>query len=355
MPRRPSSKPWYRREKAAWFITIKGRQYRLAKGRENKALAERKLRSLLEQAEKNSLDGYHRTVTRLCDRFLDWVKLNRHPETYDWYRHFLQDFHKRFGRRKAIEVTPDDLNTWTGREEWNSTSRNRAISCVLRAFNFGVRNKLIPYHQLQGMEKPRMKRRTKVLTEAEMTLLLNGTDRHFRDYLEGLRESGARPGELRRLCWPMVDLEKGIAVLDEHKTSHEVDEPRVLVLTERMKELLRKRKSQYPDHEYVFTNKYRKPWTRNAVRLRMQRLRKKLGLDGKVVTYTVRHTYGTDAILKGVDIKTLAALMGHRSISTTQHYTHIARQLDHLKRAAEQATRGASAPAPLERNTPCVA
>jgi integrase len=110
---------------------------------------------------------------------------------------------------------------------------------------------------------------------------------------------------------------------------------RALPLDNRMLRLLsrlaRKRKPA-PD-EFVFVNRFGLPWTSNAVRLRMARLREKLNLgpdeNGEdIVAYSLRHTSATRASARGVRDRVLAELMGHSSTATTQRYQHL--QADHL-------------------------
>ena len=56
-------------------------------------------------------------------------------------------------------------------------------------------------------------------------------------------------------------------------------------------------------------------------------------------SYLVRHTYGTNAVLAGVDVATVAELMGHSSLEmVSQVYLHLADQVTHLQDAARRAT-----------------
>ena len=94
--------------------------------------------------------------------------------------------------------------------------------------------------------------------------------------------------------------------------------------------------------KYVFVNTQGKPWTKNAIRLQITRLRRKLGLD-PVTAYMVRHLFGTQAIMDGTDVVTLSELMGHEDLTLIKNvYTHLAKRPDYLKNALAKATRSAS-------------
>ena len=100
------------------------------------------------------------------------------------------------------------------------------------------------------------------------------------------------------------------------------------------------RKRQPSPDNFIFLNNDGKPWTANAVRWRMKRLRQKVGLGvdengEQVVAYTMRHTSATRASARGVRDKVLAELMGHTNTSTTQRYQHL--QADHLAEAIRRA------------------
>jgi site-specific recombinase XerD len=87
----------------------------------------------------------------------------------------------------------------------------------------------------------------------------------------------------------------------------------------------------------VFRNAAGRPWTGNAVRCCMRRLRKHFTTKGeteKIVAYHVRHTMGTQFTAAGVRDRVLADLMGHSSTRTTARYQHL--QVEHLWEAMEQ-------------------
>ncbi len=148
------------------------------------------------------------------------------------------------------------------------------------------------------------------------------------------------------LRWDQVREDR--LVLKEHKTAGKTRKPRVIWLTEPMKKLLAvlRRDSQ---SEFVFVNSRGKPWTMNAVRLQVGRLKEKLGLAKDVCSYLIRHQWGTQAILGGVDVATVAECMGHTSLDMVSTvYVHLAEQHGHLQDAMQKAARRPAAPTPPE-------
>jgi integrase len=128
-------------------------------------------------------------------------------------------------------------------------------------------------------------------------------------------------------------------VLTQHKTAHATGKPRVIFLTKPMQKLMRVLRAT-SSSDYVFLNARKKPWTVNAIRLRINRIKKKSALAKDVCAYLLRHAWGTNAILNGVDPITVAACMGHSSLDMiSKVYVHLADKHTHLQDAMEKATR----------------
>jgi integrase len=154
----------------------------------------------------------------------------------------------------------------------------------------------------------------------------------FRELLRFLRLSGARTCEASRLTWPDIDLDHALIVLKRHKTSRMQREPkpRVIPLVPELVELLVAIRKRGEPGDHVFHNHRGTPWNRCSPSLRMQRAREKAGIPEEVKLYGLRHAFGTRAVVSGVDIKTLAELMGHTTTRITEHYVHLAGQRSHL-------------------------
>jgi integrase len=162
----------------------------------------------------------------------------------------------------------------------------------------------------------------------------------FRNVLFFLRNTGARPSEMAALTWDAVDFENSVIVLTQHKTRKllRTPRPRVIQMVPEVVKLLRRIKRQEPVADpHVFLSSQGKPWRRDMLGLRLRRFREKVGVPHDATLYGIRHQFGTMAVVNGVDIKTLAELMGHRSTQMTEHYCHLAGHQAHLASAMQRA------------------
>lgn len=100
MARQP--KPWYRQDRAVWCVTINGKRHNLGP---TKKEAMREFHALMREPRR--VRPATTILVQIVDQFLDWVSLNRAPDTYEWYRCRLQDFVDTYGQL-------DLHNEWTG-------------------------------------------------------------------------------------------------------------------------------------------------------------------------------------------------------------------------------------------------
>lgn len=221
-----------------------------------------------------------------------------------------------------------------------------------------MKQRIIPANPFRGISHREGEPRRPMTDEEFDTLLKAALGRKTKKYpspgerfielLRFLRLTGARPGEASQLRWENVDCEAGVITIHKHKTSRvqRIPKPRVVVLTpEVAKFLLEIRKRNEPG-EFVFQTHRLTPWNRSNLSLRIQRTRKKAGLPDDLKLYGTRHAFGTRAIVNGVDIKTLAELMGHSTTRMTEHYLHLSGQRSHLQAAMQKVNSAPPTPQP---------
>lgn len=346
--RRPH--PRFDETRNAWVTRAGGHLKILAKG-PNNATTEAAawdafyvhMAKLGNPVEGSSIPAY--TLGQLADKYGEWMKREvdagrMKPRTLDYYQDHLQKFLDALGgNRPAMGVLPFEVEMFkTG---WHS------VQAVQRLYNWATSMGLLAENPIRSVQRPDLGQRERILTPQETVHLLRASDQDFRSFLLTMRHTIARPQEVRAFQWkhltyqpvPMFTLRdfKSKKRRKDRKTA-----VRVIPLDDRMLRLLNRlaRKRQPSPDDFVFLNGQGKPWTANAVRCRMRRLRDKVGFGPdengeQVVAYTMRHTAATRACSRGVRDKVLAELMGHTSTEMTQRYQHL--QADHLAEAIKRA------------------
>src|SRR5206468_1562755 len=104
--------------------------------------------------------------------------------------------------------------------------------------------------------------------------------------------------------------------------------PLIIGMNDEVEAMLKRRLEKYGQGERVLVNQDGEPWTRNALGLRMRRLRKRAGVQAgergeEFVLYTQRHTFiSTAGMDPSIPKAVRADVAGHTDGRTTRLYTH---------------------------------
>jgi integrase/recombinase XerD len=334
-------KPHFRESDQYWVSMFRGERVKLAKGQENKGSALKRFHELMAQeAIAGPPESPDPTVAAICEAFLDWSARHNALRTYEFYKMFLQDFCTEHCPLRVAGLKPFHVTRWIdGHYRWNATTRRQAITSLKRALNWAVDEGYISANPIRRVKKPDGQRREQILTPDEHKRIVAATNTPFRLFLLALRQTGARPDEVARVTAEHVDFHAGTWTLPDHKTRSKTHRARVIYLTPCVVTLSRILATVRPTGP-LFRNGRGRPWTANAIRCRMRRLRKKLNLPKGIVAYTYRHTFTTEGLVNGVPIATMTELLGHVDTKMISlHYGHLNQKTDHLRQAALLATR----------------
>lgn len=334
-----TARPWFRSDRDAWYVQHGGKQVLLARGKANKAEATAAFHKLMAGGGVASPAIDSMPVASLCDMFLDFSEANHTRDVYDNYKLFLNAFCRQFGKLAANSIKPFHVNKWVdGKKSWKG-AKHHAIVAVKRVYSWSIQQGLITVHPLKSLIAPRCNRRERIPTPEERRLILESIkDTAFRDFLTALAGTGCRPSEVAGVTAADFNSAMGVWVLKQHKTAKKTGRPRIIYLSPDMLALTQQQIEKHPTGP-LFPNTRGKQFTRNAWRCRFIRLRKKFPNLAGVVCYSLRHSYATEALIKGVGIAELAELMGHTSTEMVARvYGHLAANVGHMRDAAAKAT-----------------
>jgi len=143
-----------------------------------------------------------------------------------------------------------------------------------------------------------------------------------RAVLELLYSSGLRVSELAALDMDDLNLKEGlIKVRGKRKKERIV--PVGGKAIESLKAYLVERALMKQHIQSVFLNRKGSRLTDRSIRRIVVKYSRETGLGGKIGPHTLRHTFATHLLHSGADLRVIQELLGHRSLSSTQVYTHL--------------------------------
>jgi integrase/recombinase XerD len=267
----------------------------------------------------------------LLDAFTDalWLEDGLAKNTLSSYRADLSQF-ALFLKKDLQSAEEKDLFAFLASRKGKASSAARRVATLRRFYQYCLRERRVAADPSLKLDAPkRVPRFPKTLSEADVEALLaapdTGTPRGLRDraMLETLYATGLRVSELVALKLFEANLDAGVV-----RVLGKGSKERLVPLGEEavswIAKYLAAREPSVSDA--LFLSSRRAGMTRQAF---WQLLRRygQLAIPGKKLSpHVLRHAFATHLINHGADLRVVQMLLGHADISTTQIYTHVARE-----------------------------
>ncbi|HUG76747.1 MAG TPA: site-specific tyrosine recombinase XerD [Burkholderiales bacterium] len=267
----------------------------------------------------------------LLDAFCDalWLEDGLSKNTISSYRTDLEQL-ARFLKARVLEQAGEaDLFAFLASRKGRASSAARRVSTLKRFYRYCLRERRIAADPTLKLDAPRRAPRfPKTLAEAEVEALLAApeaaTPLGLRDraMLETLYATGLRVSELVALKVFEVNLEAGVV-----RVMGKGSKERLVPLGEEavhwISKYLKERKGSA---DALFVTARGAGMTRQAFWHLVRRYGAR-AIPGKALSpHVLRHAFATHLINHGADLRVVQMLLGHADISTTQIYTHVARE-----------------------------
>lgn len=277
------------------------------------------------------------------DRFLDalWMERGLSKNTLSAYRRDLAGFgdwlnkHRKHG---LLDARRDDLLAYlSSRVESGARPRTtaRLLSSLRRFYQYGLREGWVQTDPSDRIDAPKLGRSLpKSLTEDEIESLINAPDTttalglRDRAMLELLYATGLRVSELVDLRILQVNLRQGVV-----RTLGKGSKERLVPMGETASDWLEKYLAEgRPDLlkgrecEHLFITQRGAAMSRQAFWYVIKRHAQQAGIQKSLSPHTLRHSFATHLLNHGADLRVVQMLLGHSDLSTTQIYTHVARE-----------------------------
>lgn len=278
----------------------------------------------------------------LLERFLDalWTEHGLSDHTLAAYRADLKGVALFLRRQTSTLMTAqraDLLGYLTQRVDNGARPRTtaRLLSSLRRFYQYLLREGCLETDPSAQIDAPKLGRPLpKSLTESEVEALLQAPDAtrflglRDRAMLELLYASGLRVSELIALLVSQLNLRQGVLRVvgkgDKERLvplGEEAADWLVRYLEQTRPVLLRGRMS-----DALFVTQRGTSMTRQAFWYLIKRYARRAGITASLSPHGLRHSFATHLLNHGADLRVLQMLLGHSNLSTTQIYTHVARE-----------------------------
>ena len=284
------------------------------------------------------------TFAEVLNRYLDQVSTTKRPNSERRDRDSAKAILNGLGREiSLIDVNPPRLAAYrdTRMKNVSPSSIQKEFALLSHLFNVARREWGLPVgNPVSDVTRPKVRNnRTRFLTKEEAQNLLDiaqkSRNKNLYPYLLVMMHTGMRPSEAAGLTWGDVDLDARLVKLQITKT-----DMRYVPLSEKAGNVLRSIcPADAGKDTYVFLppNSLRIKETNGLPCLHFRRsfetARARAGLED-VHLHDLRHTAASHLLMAGVDIRTLAEILGHKTLQMVHRYTHLLN--DHKLKAVER-------------------
>ncbi len=283
-------------------------------------------------------------MNELLDEFCDslWLEDGLSRNTLESYRRDLDKFAAWLEKRREVgllQASHADLQGYLGEmftvEHAKASSTGRNLSSLKRLYRYLLRQGKITVDPTLQIDTPKLPRQLpKTLTEQDVELLLDAPDIETplglrdRAMFEVLYASGLRVTELVSLKLAQVSMDMGVV-----RVMGKGSKERMVPLGEESLDWLRRYVStgraallgaQASDD--LFVTARAEAMTRQMFWHLIKKHARNAGLAKPLSPHTLRHAFATHLLNHGADLRVVQLLLGHADISTTQIYTHVARE-----------------------------
>lgn len=342
MPRLP--KPWWREERQCWYVKINGKMTRLDPD-------EKKATQMFYNLLRENPDPSPRMlVVDLLDRYLVWSETSHSKATRKRVSASINSFAESVPAGLRVnKLLPSHLSQWItkrcpkrppdGSKPVSDNTRRDYLADVMGAFTWAAspEQKIIPYSPFNGYRKPKKTPRAACFTaeQWEQVFAEIKVKDPFYDFMLVVRNTGCRPQEARIAAARHIDAK---AKKLHFKAGEVPGKPWDIdvFLDDESLAILQKWALEYPEGP-VFRNKRGRPWTKNSLNSRFQRMKEKLPF--RAHCYVARHTKAVELLETGASAGAVAAILGHKdpTMVLKVYGKHIESRDDHLRECLDRA------------------
>lgn len=305
------------------------------------------------------------TFSQLVTEYLKIIKDKKKESTYYLYRHWLEDLASPvLGKKKAEDIRTNEIERLHLSLANTPTTANRVLTTISSMYSWGMGpGEMVAKREnpTAGIEKFREQGRERYLTDEELGRLgeaireaetkgimwepnpekkikhapkpgnrMQKIDSWAASAIRLFILTGARRGEILKLKWSQVDLQRGLLFLDDSKTNKKtiiLNGPAIAIL----KSLPVVDTYVIPGRPVIGQDGRPESRPRSDLKRPWHLVRKRAGLDSdtenpqfRVRIHDLRHTHASVGVGSNLSLAIIGKLLGHTQLKTTERYAHLA-------------------------------
>jgi site-specific recombinase XerD len=292
-------------------------------------------------------------ITEHLNDYLDWLEIEKglSVKSQENYSRFLKSFLYWLQKNNLEDIKPHELTSdhiWKYRvflaRRYLSKNRNKPLKKTTQNYYLIALRSLLNYFAAKDitslpaekikLAKDKKERTIKFLSLEQLEKLFSAPDtkkpKGLRDraILEVLFSTGMRISELVSLNKEQIKIKENTKEL-ELGIIGKGSRPRTIYFSERSLKWLKKYLETRKDKEKALFINYRRKkgssrrLTPRSIEKMIKRYVIKTGLPITTTPHVLRHSFATDMLTQGVDLRTVQEFLGHKNIAATQIYTHV--------------------------------
>lgn len=309
-----------------YFNTDTGKRNSISTRTKTKAEAIKFLSSFKEEIKKRQIEKLNSvTLFDYVNNFLAQSVLNHTKKTVRTYKLSLKYLKLYLGNVTLKEITPSKMTEYFQQRTKSSSiyQSRKDLICINSLFNRAIAEGYLISNPCKEIRRYRIPEKQPLyFSEKEFTTLLSIiSDIDLKDIVIFAVQTGLRQMEIITLTWSQINFKDGLLILDNREQITKSKKIRTIPLTLTALQILTKRQITGKT-ELIFTNKG-KMYNQNQLSRYFKQHVIKAGINDKLNFHSLRHTFASWLIQKGISIFIVSKLLGHSDIKTTIIYSHL--------------------------------
>jgi len=264
-------------------------------------------------------------LNKLFFEYLNYSEAVHSKNTLLTNKSAVNSFSKYFGNVMLCDLSQKRVSDYIQFRLKNRSPRlaQKMLAILSSIFNWAISKGYLYENFASGIKTPKPPQKQPIFfSEMDFLILLRTIDNSdIRDLVEFAVYSGLRQGELLNLTWEQIDFKNQLLTLDNRTHITKTKKVRAIPLGIKVLQILTRRQMKSKS-ELVFT-KDGLSIRQNYISIKFKSYVLKANLNSKLHFHSLRHTFASWLVQRGVSIYEVSKLLGHSDIKVTEIYSHL--------------------------------